>query len=1098
MSDLLPPAVQAFIVDSAGYISGIDEMIAVNVRLAESITAVMDEMRAMEAMAAKGGELGAVGAGAGASAAGSQELIAAQQEVAAASEGAATAQTALADAERTAGDAATVAAEKQKLLGDAEKSAAAASAAVVKASEEITVAEKASGDAAVSAGAKQEAGAAKTNASGAVMDKFGKVAKVALLGFGAAAVYGVDKAMKFNAETTRLYTAAGLTKASFGQVSAQLLQLGNQYGYTGEEMAKAMYHPVSAGLDLSRSLKVVAESANLANIHGANLEDTTYALSSVMKAYNVQASDVTKTSGLLNAIVGQGDMRFQDFNQSIKNWTPTGAAMGISIQSMGSALAYLTDRGNSAEVASTRMTMGLSMVTSGSKAANVYLKDLGLTTGTLSLKNQSLQKTMQAAGLTTNKVAADLKKPDGIYVALKDIQDSFRKAGLSASQADQVMAKIFGGGRSDKAIMALMQNLDGVKQKYGQIGAAVSDYGRVSAQAAKTPQQQWKDFKATLTNLATSFGTLLLPAVTKALSGLNKFLGGLQKNKGEAKALVTIIAGLAGAMALGKLSNMVKSTVEGLTALGKGIKKVAEATKIWEGIQAAFNIIMDANPIMLIVIGIAALVAGVIYAYTHFKTFRDIVNGVFEWMKTAVMAVINFVAGHWRLIISIMLGPMGIVISLVTKYWRQILDVVIAVWDAIKSATVAAWNYMKKIIMPPVMAIQVAIHAAFNLMKTIVVDTWHIIYAVIFGKTQDVKNAISAFGKDVKKAWESLWMAVRVVVTDVWKSISTVVNDAIRVVKTAIVDAWHFLKTATVDTWHAIYTGVSDAVKAVWTAIKAAWDFIVRITNDTVKGIWTAIKAAWDFVVRITKDAWNAWVNAIRTTLNGAYDLIRALPGNILRILGNIGTLLITVGHNLIIGLWNGITSMGSWLWNQITGWVKSFVMGPINSILHIFSPSRWAHSAGQFVGQGLANGITSTFGLVSSAAAGLAKQVTNGLSAPLYPRRTRAQSINMAMTSPEHLAAMGNEAALNAAQQSALGWGQSTAGGVLGQQSSGWYMGSDTYSQSQAPTQPVVVNVYNAGSVLSQRDLESSIQQAVLQVNVRNPTNMYSLPGGR
>jgi hypothetical protein len=43
----------------------------------------------------------------------------------------------------------------------------------------------------------------------------------------------------------------------------------------------------------------------------------------------------------------------------VKNWTPTGAAIGISIQSMGAALAYLTERGNSAEVASTRLTMGL-------------------------------------------------------------------------------------------------------------------------------------------------------------------------------------------------------------------------------------------------------------------------------------------------------------------------------------------------------------------------------------------------------------------------------------------------------------------------------------------------------------------------------------------------------------------------------------------------------------------------------------------------------------------------------------------------------------------------------------------------------------------
>ena len=140
------------------------------------------------------------------------------------------------------------------------------------------------------------------------------------------------------------------------------------------------------------------QAANLANVHGASLDDTTYALSAIMKAYNQSAKDVIPTAALLNSIVGQGDMRFQDFNQSVKNFAPTGASMGISLQSMGAGLAYLTDRGNNAEVASTRLTMGLSMATAGSKAANTYMKDLGLTTGTLDLKNKSLQATMMAGG----------------------------------------------------------------------------------------------------------------------------------------------------------------------------------------------------------------------------------------------------------------------------------------------------------------------------------------------------------------------------------------------------------------------------------------------------------------------------------------------------------------------------------------------------------------------------------------------------------------------------------------------------------------------------------------------------------------------------
>jgi phage-related protein len=70
----------------------------------------------------------------------------------------------------------------------------------------------------------------------------------------------------------------------------------------------------------------------------------------------------------------------------------------------------------------------------------------------------------------------------------------------------------------------------------------------------------------------------------------------------------------------------------------------------------------------------------------HFKTFRDIVNGIFSWLQSAVVAAINFVAEHWRLIITIIGGPLGLVVALVSKYWRQIWNFIIAAVNGILHA----------------------------------------------------------------------------------------------------------------------------------------------------------------------------------------------------------------------------------------------------------------------------------------------------------------------------------------------------------------------------------------------------------------------------
>ena len=69
----------------------------------------------------------------------------------------------------------------------------------------------------------------------------------------------------------------------------------------------------------------------------------------------------------------------------------------------------------------------------------------------------------------------------------------------------------------------------------------------------------------------------------------------------------------------------------------------------------------------------AALVAGVIYAYNHFETFRNIVNGVWSWLKGAVVTTINFVKDHWQLILAVITGPIGMAVGVISSHWDQIV-----------------------------------------------------------------------------------------------------------------------------------------------------------------------------------------------------------------------------------------------------------------------------------------------------------------------------------------------------------------------------------------------------------------------------------------
>lgn len=58
------------------------------------------------------------------------------------------------------------------------------------------------------------------------------------------------------------------------------------------------------------------------------------------------------------------------------------------------------------------------------------------------------------------------------------------------------------------------------------------------------------------------------------------------------------------------------------------ILTVVAAMKVWAAVQAALNIVMAMNPVLLIVAGIVALVAAITIAYKKSATFRGIVNAL--------------------------------------------------------------------------------------------------------------------------------------------------------------------------------------------------------------------------------------------------------------------------------------------------------------------------------------------------------------------------------------------------------------------------------------------------------------------------------------
>ena len=134
---------------------------------------------------------------------------------------------------------------------------------------------------------------------------------------------------------------------------------------------------------------------------------------------------------------------------------------------------------------------------------------------------------------------------------------------------------------------------------------------------------------------------------------------------------------------ISKLADFFTKYMDVLLPLGGIVLGIVAATKVWSAIQLAFNVIMAANPVTLVVLAIVALIAAIVLAYHNVDWFRALVDTAFQaivaafgWLKDAASAVFDWVSSNWPLLLAILLGPFGILITVVVKNFDTIMDVI--------------------------------------------------------------------------------------------------------------------------------------------------------------------------------------------------------------------------------------------------------------------------------------------------------------------------------------------------------------------------------------------------------------------------------------
>lgn len=173
-------------------------------------------------------------------------------------------------------------------------------------------------------------------------------------------------------------------------------------------------------------------------------------------------------------------------------------------------------------------------------------------------------------------------------------------------------------------------------------------FGKVTASADKMGEKIESTGEKT-DRLATKAGTTsgafgaLQSGVDLTAVDLNTFSGKLM----AAQLAFDAVSGAADLVTLALESERLAKLKDTAATIANTVatKTAAVASKVWAGAQWLLNAALDANPIGLIVVGIAALIAIIVVIATKTHWFQNIWRVAWSGIKTAAVAVWNFLKG---------------------------------------------------------------------------------------------------------------------------------------------------------------------------------------------------------------------------------------------------------------------------------------------------------------------------------------------------------------------------------------------------------------------------------------------------------------------
>ena len=620
-------------------------------------------------------------------------------------------------------------------------------------------------------------------------------ATLAIAGLGTAAV---KTAADFESAMSQVQATMGITKASMSEVHGETVNTMDALNAIAQKMgAETKFSAIECG-----------EALNYLALAGYNTEQMCDTLPTVLNLAAAGGFDLARASDMVTDAMSALGMGVNQADMMVDQMAKTASTTNTSVEQLGEGILKIGATAKSIKGGTAELNTALGILANnGIKGAEggTHLRNVIL----------ALQSPMDKAADQMSALGVSTYDAEGNMRSLNDILGDLNRSmdGMTAAEKANIISTIF--NKTDLAAVNAL--LASTGDEWDNLQQAIIDSGGAAQQMADTQldnlQGQLTILKSALEGLAISMGQLLMPAIKTIVGWIQNFVNWLNSlDDGVKNTIVTV--GLIVA-AIGPVLIIVGKVISAVGTIMTILPKLASIISTVKTAFGALNAVLAANPIILVIAAIAALVAAFIYLWNNCEEFRQFWIDLWENIKEVAAAVGEWLAQAWQ--------TMG---EAITTAWTAICDFFVSVWDGIK-------NVFTTVV---------------TAISTFLTNTWNTIQSV----TQTVWNAISTF-------FTTIWTAISTTVTTVMTSISTFISTA-----------WNTIKTTVTTIANAIWNAITTAFNNMLSAITGT-------VNNIRNTIQNGFESAKNYITNLASQAYSWGRDIISNIVSGIKSMISSV-----------------------------------------------------------------------------------------------------------------------------------------------------------------------------------------------------------------------------